>query len=108
MNLFNLFQLRVEGYDDKLGVLLQKIVETLVSLNMSSVDAERFESFKDSYLRKLRNHENDQPKVAAQTKLSSLLRDKYWSYDDLISAAPGKNKALPLLTQPLDISKLQV
>jgi secreted Zn-dependent insulinase-like peptidase len=91
MNLFTLFQLRVEGYDDKLGVLLQKVVETLVSLNMSSVDAECFESFKDSHLRKFRNHENDEPYEAAKTKLSSLLRDKYWIYDDLISAAPGKN-----------------
>ncbi|KAG0178612.1 Insulinase (Peptidase M16) [Apophysomyces sp. BC1034] len=68
--------LHVSGYNDKLSVLLEKVVQKMHSLE---VDIERFTLIKDQLLRSYKNHELDAPYQHALYYLSYMTRDKMWT-----------------------------
>lgn len=76
-------QLRVRGYNSKQNVLLKKIVERMVDLE---IDPERFESMKDKILRKLKNFEADQPHTHAMFYMSYLLSEHAWDKFEILDS----------------------
>ncbi|ODN05282.1 Insulin-degrading enzyme [Orchesella cincta] len=73
----------VNGYDHKLGLLLNRVFEKIVDFN---VDPQRFEVLKDFYLRTLKNFEDEQPYSHASYYMTYLLRERRWSNQELLNA----------------------
>lgn len=65
-------QVVVNGYDHKLGVLLDCVLEKIVNF---TVDEKRFEMLKDLYWRTLKNWEDEQPYSHSSYYMSYLLRE---------------------------------
>jgi insulysin len=77
----------VSGYEDKIGVLLESIIDTL--LNFSCTPA-RFETLKDKYERLLKNFKDEEPRIQAYWYMSHLLSQFSWTHQDLLRALAGK------------------
>ncbi|XP_045108140.1 insulin-degrading enzyme-like isoform X1 [Portunus trituberculatus] len=75
--------LLVKGYNDKLHVLLEKIMERMTSF---TVDPKRFEILKDAYVRGLRNFNADQPHQHVVHYTSLLLAEHGWTKEELLEA----------------------
>lgn len=73
----------IGGYDDKQRVLLEKIMDKMVSFK---VDPKRFEVLKEAYVRGLKNFEVEQPYQHAVYYLSALLSEQVWLKDELLKA----------------------
>jgi len=80
------FQIIINGYDHKLGLLLNKVVEKLVEFD---VDPQRFEVLKDFYTRSLKNWEDEQPYSHSSYYMAYILREKKYSNQELLSAMNG-------------------
>ncbi|XP_035713273.1 insulin-degrading enzyme [Folsomia candida] len=76
-------EIAINGYDHKIGLLIEKIFERLVDLE---VDPKRFEVLKDFYIRSLKSWEDEQPYSHASYYFTHLLCEKAWSNEDLLSA----------------------
>ncbi|XP_076297777.1 insulin degrading metalloproteinase isoform X2 [Lasioglossum baleicum] len=75
----------IHGYDDKQHVLLEEIMNKLVNFK---VDPKRFEVFKESYIRSLKNFETDQPLTHTVYYLNVLLSEHVWTKDEFLKATP--------------------
>ncbi|KAJ8667813.1 hypothetical protein QAD02_009476 [Eretmocerus hayati] len=73
----------VTGYDHKLDVLLEKILDRMVNFK---VDEKRFEILKENYIRGLKNFEAEQPYQHAAYYLAVLLSEQVWVKNELLSA----------------------
>lgn len=82
--------LRLGGFDDRLDVLLEKVVTTLVD---PRIDAERFERFRRELLRDLRNSRDDRPYQQTMAELQRLLQVPDHPLDALIAAAESADPA---------------
>jgi insulysin len=80
-------QVIVNGYDHKLGLLLDKVIEKLVDFEMST---QRFEVLKDFYVRSLKNWEDKQPYSHAYYYSDYILGEKEYSKQELLSATQGR------------------
>eukprot|EP00794_Sanderia_malayensis_P007262 gene7262-8072_t len=76
-------QLRVKGYNSKQSVLLSKIVERMVNLD---INPERFDSIKEKISRKLKNFEAEQPHTHAIFYLSYLLSEHAWDKSEILDS----------------------
>jgi secreted Zn-dependent insulinase-like peptidase len=76
--------LALGGFDDKLDVLLARVVETMRALE---VRPERFEQFRAELLRDLRNTRQNRPFQQAMAELRRMLESPNHDLDALIAAA---------------------
>ncbi|XP_033214183.1 insulin-degrading enzyme isoform X2 [Belonocnema kinseyi] len=76
--------LAVGGYDHKQLVLLEKIMDKMVSF---SIDEKRFEILKENFIRGLKNFEAEQPYQHAVYYLAVLLAEQVWVKDELLDAS---------------------
>ncbi|KAJ3192026.1 Insulinase (Peptidase M16) [Irineochytrium annulatum] len=67
------FELCVEGYTDKMGVLLERIAETMKDLDASP---ERFKAIKEELLRSYKNFDTENPDQHASYFVNWLLQEK--------------------------------
>ncbi|XP_065058104.1 insulin-degrading enzyme-like [Rhopilema esculentum] len=74
-------QLRIKGYNSKQSVLLKKIVERLVNLEMKQ---DRFDVMKEKIQRKLKNFEAEQPHMHAIFYMSYLLSEQAWDKVEIL------------------------
>jgi insulysin len=72
------------GYNDKMHILLQKVIEKMTSFQ---IDAQRFELLKDNYVRALKNFRAEQPHQHAVYYCSMLTSEQMWTKDELLDAA---------------------
>ncbi|XP_059153920.1 insulin-degrading enzyme-like isoform X2 [Physella acuta] len=75
--------LTIKGYNDKLPILLEKIVEKMASFK---VDPTRLEIFKDIHGRNLRNFQAEQPHQHAIYYTNVLTSESLWTKDELLQA----------------------
>jgi len=75
----------VRGYDDKLGVLLSRVLQKLVSLEM---EEPRFEVLKETHERGLKNWAQEQPYAHAVYYVNYLLKEKRFSKQELLDTMP--------------------
>jgi insulysin len=73
------------GYNQKLGVLIRKVIEKVKSC---SVDDERFELIKEKFERSLRDAANDQPYEHCSYHESMIVLDRMWHYKEKEAIAP--------------------
>ncbi|XP_065350636.1 insulin-degrading enzyme-like [Cloeon dipterum] len=73
----------IAGFNDKLDILLTKVLDTLINLE---VDEKRYEIFKESYERNLKNFAAEQPYTHAGHYLGACLVEKRWLYTELLEA----------------------
>ncbi|XP_024120451.1 insulin-degrading enzyme [Oryzias melastigma] len=79
----NAIVLSVRGYNDKQHVLLQKIIEKLVSFQISQT---RFDIIKDEYSRHLNNFRAERPITHAAFNVRLLMTELAWTKEELIEA----------------------
>jgi secreted Zn-dependent insulinase-like peptidase len=82
--------LSLGGFDDRLDVLLERVVETLVDPEM---DTERFERFRNELLRDLRNSRDDRPYQQTMAEMRRLLEVPNHPLDALIAATEAADLA---------------
>ncbi|KAL5021570.1 hypothetical protein ScPMuIL_000725 [Solemya velum] len=75
--------LSLKGYNDKLGVLLKKIMQKLTSFQ---VDPKRYEILKELFTRSLRNFNAEQPHQHAMYYTSVLMSEIMWTKDEMLEA----------------------
>jgi len=75
--------LNVKGYNDKLTILLTKIVERM---SQFVVDPERLEIFKEIHERNLKNFKAEQPHQHAIFYTNMLTSETLWTKQELLSA----------------------
>ena len=75
--------MRVSGYTDKQGVLLN---ELLGPLRHPALDEQRFEDLRDRSVRALKNRVATRPSGQAMAKLNEALLHSQWSDDAMIAA----------------------
>jgi len=80
------FDLHLQGYNDKMGVLLKMIVD---ELRKPTLKNERFVNIKKELLRKLRNTKKLSPYKQLFQKLPETIFQPYWSNDQLADALEG-------------------
>ncbi|KAF7728621.1 Insulinase (Peptidase M16) [Apophysomyces ossiformis] len=68
--------LHISGYNDKLPVLLEKVVQKMRDLR---VDTDRFNLIKDQLRRSYKNYDLEAPYKHALYYLSYMIRDKKWT-----------------------------
>lgn len=73
--------LTVRGYSDKLDVLLNKIVQKMVSFN---IDKKRFEILKEAYGRSLRNFYAEQPHQHAVYFTTVVMSELMWTQEEML------------------------
>ncbi|CAG0915335.1 unnamed protein product [Notodromas monacha] len=78
----------VRGYNHKLHVLLEKVMDKLISFNPDPV---RFEVLKEVYIRSLKNFEADQPYNHAMHYTTLILAARSWSNKQLLDDANRQN-----------------
>ncbi|KAJ9639866.1 metalloprotease [Coniosporium tulheliwenetii] len=76
----------VSGYNDKMSVLLEKV---LISLRDLKVNEDRFQIIKDRLLRGLRNWDLQQPYHQVGTYSRVLRHDKGWTNDQFLAVLPS-------------------
>ncbi|CAK1554529.1 unnamed protein product [Leptosia nina] len=74
----------IDGYDDKQGVLLDKIVESVMQFR---TDPARFEIMKENHIRALKNFEAEQPYQHAVYQQALCLSTEVWTRCELLEAA---------------------
>ncbi|KAF9203041.1 Insulinase (Peptidase M16) [Haplosporangium sp. Z 27] len=81
--------LKVEGYNDKAPLLLQKVVQTMKTLQF---DNEQFYRIKEELEREHRNFSFDNPNVLATYYAKCMNSERYWTYlerlDELLGVTP--------------------
>lgn len=77
------FLLGIRGYDHKQKVLLEKIMDRIVTFE---VQPKRFEIWKECYIRMLQNFKTEQPHSHAIYYLGILLSEQVWDKDELLEA----------------------
>jgi len=80
---FDGVKLTVNGYSDKLDVLLKKVLHRLFHFEINEL---RFENIKEHFQRSLQNREADQPYQHASYWGSMLLLDVMWSHQEKLAA----------------------
>ena len=75
--------LALKGYNEKQGVLLDKIMEKLAGF---TVDERRFNVLKEAYARGLKNFQAEQPHQHAVYYNSVVLSERVWHKEELMSA----------------------
>lgn len=78
----------MDGYDSKQHVLLECIVDKIVSFR---VNPERFVIMKENYVRGLKNFETQQPYEHGAFYLSMMLTELAWSKKEYLEVAPGNH-----------------
>lgn len=76
------FVVKVAGYNDKLHVLLEKV---LLAMRDLKIDDVRFEQIKEKLSRKYRNRELQAPYTLIGSHLQSLVRQYYWPSRSILS-----------------------
>lgn len=76
--------LSLGGFDDKLDVLLSRVVDTMRDLE---VHEDRFEHFRAELIRDLRNSRENRPYQQAMAELRRLLESPNFELDTMITAA---------------------
>ncbi|KZP01147.1 hypothetical protein CALVIDRAFT_475281 [Calocera viscosa TUFC12733] len=71
-------ELNVEGYSDKLPVLVQTVIERIKGLKM---ERERFDVLKQDLRESYANFDRDQPYIQADWWLSHVMKDRLWTND---------------------------
>ncbi|KFD65259.1 hypothetical protein M514_00656 [Trichuris suis] len=77
-------QLNVSGFNEKMSVLLEKVIEKMLSIKF---DAKTFDWAKERYVRQLRNFEMEQPYQHSAYYTSLLLSERMWSKQELLQEA---------------------
>jgi len=77
--------LAVKGFNDKQGILLDKIMDQLTSFK---VNTNRFDILKEVYARGLKNFQAEQPHRHASYHNSSVLSERVWDTEELLGALP--------------------
>ncbi|EJU00764.1 insulin-degrading enzyme [Dacryopinax primogenitus] len=72
------FEIHVDGYSDKLPVLLQTVIDRIKGLEM---EQERFDVLRQDLRESYANFERDQPYAQADWWLSHVLKDRLWTHD---------------------------
>ncbi|KZT61593.1 hypothetical protein CALCODRAFT_491143 [Calocera cornea HHB12733] len=72
------FEINVEGYSDKLPVLVQTVVERIKALRM---EQERFDVLKQDLRETYANFDRDQPYIQADWWLTHVMKDRLWTND---------------------------
>ncbi len=75
--------IRVSGYDDKQGELLERIFSTLLN---PVIDEQRFTALKDDLQRDLKNVKDAPPYEQTTKEIRNLLVRPYWTVDQRLSA----------------------
>ncbi|XP_076461437.1 insulin-degrading enzyme-like [Babylonia areolata] len=75
--------LEVKGYNDKLEILLKKILDRLTCF---TVNPQRFDIIKEAYERGLRNFRAEQPHQHAVYYTTVIMSEVIWTKDELLSA----------------------
>ncbi|XP_046485363.1 insulin-degrading enzyme-like [Neodiprion pinetum] len=75
--------LTIEGYNDKQRILLEKIVDEMANFK---VNPRLFQTFKESYIRSLKNMKADPPYYRADYHMGVLLSETKWTVDDLLKS----------------------
>jgi secreted Zn-dependent insulinase-like peptidase len=99
------FTVRISGYNDKQGLLLEQIVRTL---RTPEIDDARFAAQKDVYLRELANVRHEDPYEQTMGEVSKLLVRPAWSEEDRIQAGQPLTAAdlrafIPQLLSKVDV-----
>lgn len=89
--------LSLGGFDDRLDVLLERVLATMTDLE---VRPDRFEHFRSELLRDLRNTRQDRPYQQAMAELRRLLETSEFPLDDLIEATEAADRAALLEWMP--------
>lgn len=76
--------LSMSGYHDKLHVLLEKIVETMASLNADNVSEKEFQRYKAQLKRRLENQLKAKPYERTISELRRWLRNPSFSQETLL------------------------
>ena len=79
-------QLKVSGYDHKIGMFFDYILKFLV--NFSSA-GNRFEDIKEAYVRNLKNWKDEDPSTHASDYLNNLLSSHSFTNDELLACVDG-------------------
>jgi secreted Zn-dependent insulinase-like peptidase len=82
--------LNLGGFDDKLDVLLDRLLEAMTELE---IRPERFALFQQELVRTLRNSREDRPYQQTMAELQRLLESSQFSLDAMITAAQGVDQA---------------
>ena len=77
------FSLKISGFDDKQGLLLDEI---LAALDAPQFDPQRFELLREENIRHLQNAGKEQPYTRVMGQLSELLHRQQWSEQSLLAA----------------------
>lgn len=75
--------LSAKGYNDKLFLLLQKVMEKMTSFE---IDPQRFEVLKENYIRGLKNFRAEQPHQHAIYYTAVLTSETMWTKEELLDA----------------------
>ncbi|XP_064466057.1 insulin-degrading enzyme-like isoform X2 [Ornithodoros turicata] len=81
--------LSIKGYNDKQHVLLQKIMDRMTSF---TIEPQRFDILKESYVRGLKNFQTEQPHQHAVYYTYMLLAQKVWSHTEMLEATDELTK----------------
>ncbi|XP_031777802.1 insulin-degrading enzyme isoform X2 [Nasonia vitripennis] len=98
----------IAGYDHKLVVLLNKILDRMVNF---TIDDKRFAILKENYIRGLKNFEAEQPYQHAAYYLAALMSEQVWVKNELLNAcsmltADRVRQFIPLLMSKMHIECL--
>ena len=80
--------LDIRGYHQKQDVLLDKIITQMKSF---TVNSQRFEVLKESFIRALKNFEMEQPHSHATYRMQVIMTEKIWTKEELLQAAVEDN-----------------
>jgi secreted Zn-dependent insulinase-like peptidase len=89
--------LSLGGFDDRLDVLLERVLATMTDLEARP---ERFEHFRSELLRDLRNTRQDRPYQQVMAELRRLLETGEFPLEDLIAAAEAADREALLAWMP--------
>ncbi|KAK2994516.1 hypothetical protein RJ640_010794 [Escallonia rubra] len=81
----NGFQVTVVGYNHKLRVLLETVVEKIAKFE---VKPERFSVIKELVIKELQNYKFQQPYQQAMYNCSLILQDRTWPWSDELEVLP--------------------
>ncbi|KAL7290058.1 hypothetical protein TKK_0015787 [Trichogramma kaykai] len=95
----------MSGYDHKLDVLLEKVMERLMNFDY---EEERFEILKENYIRNLKNFEAEQPYQHVAYYLAVLLSEQVWVKNELLNATPLLTYERVRQFAPLLMSKMHI
>ncbi|XP_065349186.1 insulin-degrading enzyme-like [Cloeon dipterum] len=76
-------KVKIKGLHDKQHILLTKVLDTLINLE---VDEKRYKIFKESYERNLQNYAAEEPYVLAKHYQEACLVEKSWLKTELLEA----------------------